>query len=268
MRTLQGICAVICIGLFVTACAAASSPASHAPSAPNRVAQATATATAPTPGSSSAQRSCPNPHGGQCLGPIAAGTYTTKVFETRVTYTVPDGWANYEDLPGNMLLVPPESTLQGVDAGTGDYIGLGDGVSVASANCEERRESGVEATPEAMAAYFTSHEGLETTTPERVEVGGLEGWVVDLGIADGYTKGCPYEGWEGIPMVPMIIGGTGPASLHHVVVPGFETRLYLLAGQAGRVLSIEISDHPDGPPMAELDAVVQTFEFADVAPPQ
>jgi hypothetical protein len=110
--------------------------------------------------------------------------------------------------------------------------------------------------------------GLETTTPQRVEVGGLEGWVVDLRIADGYTTGCPYEGWEGIPMVPMIIGGAGPASLHHVVAPAFETRLYLLAGQAGRVLSIEISDHPDGPSMAELDAIVQTFEFAGVAPPQ
>ena len=74
----------------------------------------------------------------------------------------------------------------------------------------------------------------------------------------------PLVGACGAPLVPMIIGGLGPASLHHVVTLGFETRLYLLAGQAGRVLSIEITDVPEGASMAELDAVVQTFEFEEV----
>lgn len=87
MRTPQGTYAVICIGLLLNACAAGEPPASQAPSASNSVAQAMPTATAPPAGSSPAERSCPNPHGGQCLGPIAAGTYTTKVFETQVTYT-------------------------------------------------------------------------------------------------------------------------------------------------------------------------------------
>jgi hypothetical protein len=259
MRRPERTYVAICIGLLLSACVADGAPASPAPtstgSEPAREAQDE---------SPPVEQSCPNPYGGDCLGPIAAGTYTTTVFATPVTYIVPDGWANYEDLPGNMLLVAPGSTLDDVDAGTGDYIGLGDGVAVASGSCIEQPEASIEATPEAMVTYFADHEGLDTTEPQPTEVGGLEGWVIDLGIAEGYTGTCPYASPPGAPVVPMIIGGLGPASLHHVVGQGFDTRLYLLEGQAGRVLSIEISDDPDGPPMAELDAVVQTFEFEEV----
>ncbi len=38
--------------------------------------------------------------------------------------TVPAGWANYEDLYGNFLLVPRRGTLKGVNADTGDFIGV------------------------------------------------------------------------------------------------------------------------------------------------
>lgn len=204
---------------------------------------------------------CPNPHGGACLGELDAGTYTTQVFRTPLTYTVSDGWANYEDLPGNFIVVPPSESLDGIDTGTADYVGVYDGIAVADAECIERQQSGLAVTPGAMAAWFVEHEGVVATEPAAVAVGGLEGVVVDLRIAESYTEGCPYEGYEGVPMVPMIIGA-GPAEVHHVVGSDIVTRLYLLAGQQGRVLAIEVSDVPRGAGLEELDAVVDEFVFS------
>ena len=87
---------------------------------------------------------CPNPEGGACLGPLTAGTYSTSELELGLTYTVSDGWGNYEDYPGGFLLVPPSGTLEGVNAGNSDYVGVGIGVAAASANCDIRAEPGIE----------------------------------------------------------------------------------------------------------------------------
>lgn len=240
--------------VLLAGCGQAAAPPGEAPE----------TTLGASPSETAPEHSCANPHGGVCLGPIEAGTYATKLFETPVTYTVPAGWANHEDLPGNMLLVPPVSSLDDVDAGEGDYIGLYDGVSAASGTCVEVPEASIEATPADIAAYFSAHEGLEATEPQAADLGGLAGLVIDLRIAAGYTGTCPYAYPPGAPLVPMFIGGAGPASVHHVVIPGIDTRLYLLEGRGGRVLAIEVNDHPTGPAMEELDAVVQTFRFADV----
>lgn len=204
---------------------------------------------------------CPNPHGGACLGELAQGTYTTKLFATQLSYTVADGWANLEDLPGNVLLVPPTASAEGVDAGTADYVGLYDGIAVASADCFERPQSDVDTTPAAMAAWFVAHPGLDTTDPTAVSVGGLDGLVLDLRLADDYTGTCPYAQPEGTPLLPMIIGAR-PAEVHHVMCCDIATRLYLLAGQAGRVLAIELSDVPGGADLEGLDAVVDDFVFS------
>ena len=162
-----------------------------------------------------------------------------------MAYTVPDGWANYEDTPGNFLLVPPSGTLEGVNAGTSDYIGMYDGIAPASANCDEVPEPGIETTPEAMADWYVSLPGLDTTEPTSVELGGLMGSVFDVALAEGHEEGCPYPGAEGIPMVPLIIG-VGPASLHHVACCDITTRLYLLSGPSDETIAIEISDVEGG----------------------
>ena len=67
---------------------------------------------------------CPNSEGGQCLGKLKAGTHKTVVFRPTLTYTVPAGWTNFEDTPGNFLLVPARGALPGVNAGTSDFIGV------------------------------------------------------------------------------------------------------------------------------------------------
>ena len=203
---------------------------------------------------------CPNPEGGACLGPLTAGTYSTSELELGLTYTVSDGWGNYEDYPGGFLLVPPSGTLEGVNAGNSDYVGVGIGVAAASANCDIRAEPGIETTPEAMVAWYASLPGLDMTEPTPVDLGGLTGVVFDVALPAGYEEGCPYPGAEGIPMVPLIIG-IGPASFHHVACCDINTRLYLLSGPDDHTIDIEVSDVEGGESLEELDAVVQSFVF-------
>lgn len=240
--------------------AATASPAAGATATAGAAPATTAPATAPPAPTPSPAAACPNVHGGFCLGPLDGGTYTTRAFVTTLTYTVPAGWANYEDLRGNFLLVPPTGSLDGVDAGTSDYIGVLDGVAVADAECFERRQAGVEHTPAGMAAWFVGHKGLDTTEPATVSVGGLEGVVLDLRVAEGYAGVCPYEGYEDVPMVPLIIGA-GLAEVHHVALGEIVTRLYLLEGREGRIVAIEVSDVPGGSALDELDAIVHDFVF-------
>lgn len=93
---------------------------------------------------SSAQRpSCPNGDGGDCLGPLSAGTYTTVTFHPRITYTVPAGWSNFEDLPGNFLLVPPGGTLTGVNDNTSDFVGVYASIAADAADCSGKLAPGV-----------------------------------------------------------------------------------------------------------------------------
>lgn len=266
MRSRLGLLGFTAILVLVAACAGpdAAGPSGQDPSA----APSGGDVETPAPASPSAEPSeaapqptCPNPHGGVCLGPLAAGTYTTKAFGTELTYSVPDGWVNHEDLPGNFLVIPPTASLEEIDAGTADYIGVYDGVAAASGDCEARPQDGLDRSPDAIAAWFGAHDGLETTEPAAVTVGGLDGVVLDLQLAAGYAAGCPYEGYEGVPMVPMLIG-VAPSDIEHVVLGETVTRLYLLTGENGRVLAIEVSDVPGGMDLAELDAIVDDFAFS------
>lgn len=221
---------------------------------------ASETLSSPTAAPSSSRATCPNPNGGVCLGELVAGTYSTRFFQTPLSYTVPDGWGNYEDLLGNFLLVPPGGTLAGVDAGTSDYIGVYDGVAPASADCAQHPEPSVAKTPAAMAEWFAGHPGLVATDPRAVTVGGLEGSVIDLEIADGYTE-TPCPGLD-LAVVPLIIGD-GPASLHHVVVGSLTIRLFLLTAPGGETIAVEVDDLPDGETLDALTEVVESMQFGN-----
>jgi len=201
---------------------------------------------------------CPNPHGGVCRGPLGPGTYTTGSFTPTLTYTVPTGWDNEEDLPGNFLLLPPGGSLSGVDAGSSDYIGVYSSVRVADPDCAPTQLTDVAATPADMAAYFTAHAGLATTNRRDVTVDGRPGVAVDISLKKGWTTGC--DALSG-PLVPMIIG-VGLSELEHAVIPGLTVRL-LLVEDHGSVLAIEIDDASGGAHLDTYEALVETFDFAD-----
>lgn len=169
---------------------------------------------------------CPNPDGGVCLGQVDGGTYTTESFSPAITYTIPDGWSNLEDLPGNFLLEKPGDTR---------YLGIYQNVR-APAECEEEWVESVGGSVDDLVAWYTTHPGLVTSEPEQVTVGGLNGVFLDISLDPSWDVTCSYS--EGQPIVPFIIGN-GTSQVHHVILPGFEERLYLLEWEGGNV-AIEV----------------------------
>lgn len=200
---------------------------------------------APSTDAPSATPACPNPGGGVCLGPLEAGTYSTQTFEPQLTYSVPAGWDNEEDLPGNFLLLPPGSDLDGVDAGTSDYLGVYSHVAPDPA-CQPASGERFEGA-KAVATCIAGREDLVTTEPEPVEIGGLSGYVLDVKLSRATTGGTS------------LIAGISPSSLEHGVIPGLTIRLYLLDSH-GTALAIEVDD-VDAPNLDEYSAVVEQFSF-------
>lgn len=199
---------------------------------------------------------CPNPEGQACLGRLAAGTYTTRVFQPTLTYPVPAGWKNYEDTPGNFLLVPPHGNLPGVNAGTSDFIGIYTSVGPPN-GCEDGVAPGVLATPAGFRSWAKRQPGFRNPRFRPVKVGGLAGIVTDLRLARGWSKTCSYS--NGLPVQPMITG-LGVSGLDHNVIPGSVTRLYLLNYLQG-ALAIEIVDIKDAHHLPAYSQLVQKLRF-------
>ncbi|MDQ0822290.1 hypothetical protein QFZ79_000037 [Arthrobacter sp. V4I6] len=208
----------------------------------------------------SAAPTCPDPHGGVCLGDLAAGTYTTKSFEPKLTYTVPEGWLNGEDLPGNVLLRRTDDPQEG-DWG-GSYIGVYQNVR-APALCGEEAQNGVGTSARELASWYRTVPGLEIVREAPASVGGLSGTAIDFRVSAQWRSTCPLEGV--IHAVPVIIGG-GVSQLHHMMGAPLEMRLILLDWAEGNI-AIEVTaaleqhslmDYLEG---AGAGAVIDSFRF-------
>jgi hypothetical protein len=198
---------------------------------------------------------------GDCLGRIPAGTYTTVQFQPPITYTVPTGgWFNSEDLAGLFTLIPPGFGLGGPDGNeaAGDYIGIATSVVAANADCTESEQPGVGHIAAALAAEFTHRAGLTTTTPTPVSVGGLQGVVLDIRMADGWTQTCFYS--QGEPDVPLFLGVGPSRGLGTSIGSGSMMRLYLL-DLPDSTLAIQIWDTSGGTHLDAYSAIVDELHF-------
>ncbi len=112
------------------------------------------------------------------------------------------------------------------------------------------------------------HPLLRVTKPIPVSLGGLHGVVMDISKAPGTEgEGCTYD--ETITgAVPFIVGGRGPARLHHVILDGskerpWKERLYLLRYKGGNV-AIEVG--PEGTSLAKylrrVTPILRSLRFA------
>jgi hypothetical protein len=201
-------------------------------------------------------RVCPNPHGGQCLGPLEPGTYTTVAFSPAITYTVPAAWTNTEDLPGNFGL-----QLNGDVR----YLGIYQNAN-APYKCEEHPDPAISQSVSDYTRWLRRHPLLRVTKPIPVSLGGLHGVAMDISKAPGTEgKGCTFAEGTITGAVPFIVGGRGPASLHHVILdePGFKERLYLLRYGRGNV-AIEVG--PEGASLPRylrvVEPILRSLRFA------
>jgi hypothetical protein len=222
---------------------------------------AAATSSTPTPSAAEAA-GCPNPHGGACLGDLEAGEHRTTVFQPAITYTVPDGWTNYEDLPGNFWLFLTEDLASQDSAVGGSYLGIYQDVAAAALDCGEAPEQGVGRTPEALVDWYQSVPALTVTPPVPVTVGGLEGLQIDLALVDGAEADmCSYGPYAGVPLII----GSGVSELLHVLLDEIEVRLVLLERGEGNV-TLEITNvteqHPSDEFRAMLQPILDSLVFA------
>lgn len=202
---------------------------------------------------------CPNGDGGTCRGPLEPGTYQTKMFNPPITYTVPAGWTNFEDLFGSFLLFEQRDS-QDADMAGGSYLGIYRNVRAAAANCDEAPQPGIGATPQAMVSWFRTVPHLIVSKPKKVSVGGLTGLQVDVS-AGRKTDNCHFGGH---PAIPLIVGDGTSSSLHHVAVKEIDVRLIILAWQEGNV-TLEITNakeqHSAVEYRAALRPVIDSLKF-------
>lgn len=218
----------------------------------------------PSPAASDSQTEslgvCPHPFGGQCVGDLEGGRrYRTVAFTPPITYTTPSGWSNLEDLPGNFLLLPPGRNVEGVDAGTADYLGVYAGGTVAAADCSPKPMPGVGLEPDAVVAALAERPGLNVTEPRAVVVGGLEGVAIAIDLEPDTAAGCKIGGDRTI--IPLIIG-VGPASLEHAQEAGYRTHLYVLANDEDRSnVIVEVSDVDGDKRPFDYERVIKDLRF-------
>jgi hypothetical protein len=228
----------------------------------NQAASTGTPSTTVSPSSAATPPPCPNPEGQACLGKLEAGTYDTVLFVPSLEYTVPSGWANYEDEPGNFLLVPPHGTLRGVNAATSDFIGVYTSVLAHANACPSVQAPGVGRTPAAIMRWLERDPAFRAGPPQSVTIGGRHGLMTTLRMAPSWTMTCHYS--HGSPIAPLIVGSVS-SFLDHNLIPGQATRLYLLANDdatgASAALAIEVVDIEDAGHLAAYSKLVEQFTF-------
>ena len=198
---------------------------------------------------STATPECPNPEGGDCLGPLKPGEYQTSTFEPQLNYTVPAGWINFEDLPGNFLLFRKQDSQEGEVGGS--YLGIYQNIRAAAIDCNEGRQQGVGATHKDLVAWYQSVPGLIVSKPKPVTVGGLDGLEIDLSLEPGVDT-CRFGPYAGIPLIT----GGGVSSLHHVLLKEIDVRLVILDWEDGNV-TLEVTNVKEQHSAAEFRSLVQ-----------
>jgi hypothetical protein len=166
----------------------------------------------------------------------AGGPYKTHLFVPVFSHYVGEGWDNIVDSPNEYHIM--RSGPDGQPSQTGIYTFRN--VAIQAATCEDKPEPGVGRTPAEMAAYLRDHAGLTTTEPEAVNVGGLDGVMIEVAVAASWTQTCHYS--EGQPNVPLFWGTDADSGLEWSTAPGLRDRFYILAipGGGNVLIAIEI----------------------------
>ena len=193
-----------------------------------------------------------------CLGTLDAGTYASQFFDPFVansgawfrrygalTYTVPADWVNAGDWPGFYSLAPV-----GASDGTMIFLASDVVVAITDKDCEEVQDPDIGTTATAITDWLAAADGLISSTPEEVSIGGLDGLRVDITMDPEWTETCPYS--DGEPTRTLFVDRTTTPGFSWNIGPGGVMRLYFLDLGDGRALMIDIESIST----AEYDAIV------------
>jgi len=189
--------------------------------------------------------------------PLPPGAYKSEVFETPLTYTVPDGWKMFEDEPGQFGLALLEND--------GPCLCVWRDVRAAAMSCAEEPEPGVGSSAADIANWLTTRNGLDTTEPQPVSVGGLQGYVIDVRLDPDWTSTCPFSNDE--PIVMTLVGTDISKGVHWGTDKSTSQRYYLLDlgenGADGNIaITVEVCCGAQWDErMAAVTPVIESFVF-------
>ncbi len=161
---------------------------------------------------------------------------------------------------GSLQMFASDEAAEGYDA---DVINFFLDPVIASQDCEDGPEPGVERSVDDLVAWLEAAPGLTTSGVTPVTVGGLNGVRVDLQVAPEWKKDCFYS--DGNPVVPLIYSSAFPGGYNWAISPPMSMRWYVL-GAGNQVLIVDIEDNPKGLSRDALfqagTDIVETFTFS------
>lgn len=133
---------------------------------------------------------------------LAAGRYAYSASDPPFTFTVPVGWTLNE-----------EDTVRRTDGPIDDIVNVLHGMRIAAkdAACTEAPAPGIDHTAAALVADMAANPALAASAPRSISIGGLNGQMIDVAIAAGWTRPCPFtDGKPGVTLITDVDLATGP----------------------------------------------------------
>ena len=192
------------------------------------------------------------------LSTADVGARQTQAFTPRLTYKAPARWNIAEEDRAMLSLSHGGSDSIGVIANAFPPTIDQDGCSVGD-------DHGSRDSADRLVAYWTSHPGLNASTPEPFSIGNLKGWRVDVSLDPDWSASCPGA-----------TGPTGPVDFLHLWkgtgVPqgsgiGSDAKtLIALDTEEGVTIGIKLALYDTPALEEEALAIVKSFVFAPDGP--
>jgi hypothetical protein len=190
---------------------------------------------------------------------LDAGAYVYDFALPHVTLRVPASWYLSEAMPRHFGLHPDDVLVD-------ESLRVWFDMRVASPDpaCPEEPASGVGHSAADLVTAFRANPGVVATAPEPVSIGGLDGQVIDVGLAPSWKAACPFT--NGAPSVPLFLDDNVPDEPAFWGITGPERlRLMVLDDRNGSNVVVMI-DSTSGTTLDALEAtakpVLDTFRFA------
>ncbi|HEX6139146.1 MAG TPA: hypothetical protein VF013_01620 [Candidatus Limnocylindria bacterium] len=227
------------------------------------------------------ERSVCKPAEGYCLGALEAGSYSSAIVDPRstpsqyssrygaITYTVPEGWANFLDDGLNYGLTTQAEwdAWAGRDCfdcpGTRSLIEVLVGPGPARTDCTESYEPGVGFTIDDLAAWLTSHPGLDTSEVQDLTINGRPAKSMTITARADWTGTCPEDANTDFVAVPVFYHQD---SWHWALKPetSYGVVLVDIGGDAVVAVMIDSADEAQLPAFIEgAMPIIQTFDFPE-----
>jgi hypothetical protein len=215
-----------------------------------------------------------------CLGLLDPGTYKSQFITPRldtnapwnpefgaITYTVPDGWANFADWPSAFGLKPAAeyATNTQPDQPFHEITVFRNPVySSQDAACSATNQPGVGRTPDDVIGALAKQRSLTVGPPGSLTIGGHRARYIDVRLASTWKQSCPDA--SGDLVAPVLREDSGNAdSWDFRVATNERVRVILVDLGSNDVLAILLDDSTSQARFDELVAasipVIETFEF-------